>query len=150
MACWQLYGEVLGYEAEHLSELGRFHQLMVDAYGAQHAGGPTPRIATAFGLIGLHLALEEGMSGIEIRAAHQHLARHFAEWPAFARPTRPATLTVSDVAAAGSPEAHADLVQRWARSVWSSWDAAHERVATLVAERLPADVRGRLGVPDAR
>ncbi len=35
------------------------HQHAVDAYEAQHAGGPTRNITVAFGLIGLYLAAGE-------------------------------------------------------------------------------------------
>lgn len=142
--CWQLYGEVIGYEATHLALLGRYHQMTVDAYGAQHGARAGPRIGTAFGLIGLRLALVDGWTGSQVRDAHRYMAERSTDWPAFVR-TRPADeLTVYDVALAGSPEAHATLVQAWAASVWSGWQAAHDRVAALIEERLPAEVRVRL------
>lgn len=143
-ACWQLYGEVSGYEAAHVAVLGRLHQLMVDAYAAQHAGEPAPPISVAFGLIGLRLTLDEDWSGDHVRDAHRYLAGSFREWPAFDRPSRPATLTVFDIAMAGSPAAHAELVQRWAAEVWSSWQAAHGEVLALIERRLPVEVRSRL------
>jgi hypothetical protein len=74
-ACWHLCTEVIANEMQNVLDLGRFHQLTVDAYGAQHAGEPTPRISTAFALIGLHLALDEGWTGTAVRAAHQYLAQ---------------------------------------------------------------------------
>jgi hypothetical protein len=144
VACWRLYGEVLGHESEWLAGLGRLHQLTVDTYGAQHAGGHSPAIATAFGLIGLRLALEDGMTGAEVRAAHQYLAQRFRTWPVFDPPSTTWQVTVIDVAAAGSSEAHEEAVSRWAADVWSSWRHEHDRVAGLVGERLPPDVRGRL------
>ena len=51
---------VVGHELGRLSQLGGLHQLTVDAYGAQHAGPRVPAIGVAFGLIGLHLALDQG------------------------------------------------------------------------------------------
>lgn len=142
-ACWRLYGEVLGYESQHIAVLGRLHQLTVDAYGAQHAGGGTPPIGPTFGLLGLRLALEDGWTGRQVRDAHLYLARTFRDWPTWDPPPRPAQLTVFDVAGAGSPEAHADSVERWARAVWASWTAEHGRVAALVGALLPPDVRQR-------
>lgn len=136
-ACRRLYGEVCGYEYEHLARVGRFHQLTVDAYGAQHGGPSSPSIGTAFGLIGLHLALEEGWSGTKVRDAHQELARRFDDWPVFDRPATMTALTIFDVAIAGSPDAHAETVERWAAAVWASWAPAHGEVARLIAERLP-------------
>ena len=59
--CEAIYGEVIGFASEHL-ELLRLHQLTVDAYGAQHPGPPTKPIRLAYSLVGLHLALELGIS----------------------------------------------------------------------------------------
>lgn len=142
--CRQLYGEVLGNEADNLAQLGRLHQLTVDAYGSQHGGPPTPPIATAFGLIGLRLALDEGWSGTQVRSAHQYMGEASGDWPVFDRPATPGDVTVYDVAAADSPEAHADAVGRWAAAVWSAWHEAHPRVRALIDERLPTEVRGRI------
>jgi hypothetical protein len=142
-ACWLLYGEVALYEAEHVAQLGRLHQLMVDAYGAQHADG-SASIGPAFALIGLCLAFEHDMSGTEVRAAHGYLANRFRNWPAFAPPIEPAPITVFDVAMAGSPDEHATMIERWARAVWESWTPAHHAVGALVEERLPADARSAM------
>jgi hypothetical protein len=135
---------VIGYEAAHLALLGRFHQLTVDTYGAQHGGASTPPIATAFGLIGLQLALVDGWTGVQVRDAHRYLAGRFRDWPALSRPAQPGEMTVYGLAAAGSPEAHAEVVQDWAAAVWSGWSAMHGSVAALIDERLPADIRSQL------
>jgi uncharacterized protein DUF5946 len=140
-ACWHLYGEVTGYELTHLPTLGRFHQLTVDAYGAQHPGSGARPIGVAFGLIGLHLALERGLTGLEVQGAHRQLAARFGDWPTFERPERQAPLTVLDVAMAGSPEEHGEIVQRWAAAVWASWHASHAQVLRLIDERLLAEAR---------
>jgi hypothetical protein len=79
-----------------------------------------------------------------VRAAHQYLAQRFRNWPAFDPPSTTRNVTVMDVAVAGSPDAHEAAVSRWAADVWSSWRHEHDRVARLVGERLPPDVRGRL------
>jgi hypothetical protein len=92
-------------------------------------------------LIGLCLAFEHGWTGIEVRDAHKWLADRYREWPDLARPATPATVTVEDVALAGSPEERAAAVRAWAAAVWGSWRAEHERVAALLDERLPADAR---------
>ena len=143
-ACWQIRTKVLAHELEHLPELGRFHQLSVDAYAAQHAGDRVPPIATAFALIGLHLTLDEGWTGTAVRAAHQHLAQRFHEWLAFLPPSDPASLTIASVAASQTPREHAERVQAWARSVWEAWAADHGRVRAWAEDALPAEIRGRL------
>lgn len=143
-ACWQVYGEVAGYEAAHLAQLGRFHQLMVDAYAAQHPTADGPTIGLAFALIGLRLALDEGWRGDQVRDAHQYLAGRFKDWPSFQRPPGRAALTVFDVALAGSPDAHAELIRRWAAEVWAIWESQSEATIELLDERLPTDVRGHI------
>jgi hypothetical protein len=143
-ACRQLYGEATSFEFGHLAILGRHHQLLVDTYGAQHAGPKVPRIGPAFGLIGLCLALEGGASGLAVRAAHQYLAQHYRDWPALVRPTRTADLTVFDLALATSPAEFERILRAWAGEVWAEWATVHATIAALIRERLPSDVRDGL------
>ena len=124
-ACWGRRTDVLAFEFQHLAQVGRLHQLAVDAYGAQHGGDQTPAISVPFALIGLHLALDLGWSGNAVRGAHKYLADRSSAWPAFAVPEGPAWMTVADVAVAATPEDYSRLVKEWAVSVWAAW--AHER-----------------------
>jgi hypothetical protein len=87
------------------SELVRdFHQLTVDAYAARHAprevGGDVGPISVAYALVGLHLALDRGVSGIEVRAAHQRMGKPDQSWPPLHAPERTRAMTVFDVAEA--------------------------------------------------
>jgi hypothetical protein len=143
-ACWQVRGLVTGHEFDNLVALGQFHQLTVDAYGAQHAGGSAPPLGVAFALIGLRLSLDEGWEGAAVREAHRYLATTSKDWPVFVPPPRRAFLTVVDVAQADSPDAHAKTVRRWADEVWAGWEASHGEVVALIGARLPLDVRKRL------
>ncbi len=135
MECWQLAGEVTGFELEHTAQLGRFHQLMVDAYGAQHADAAGSGIRVAYSLVGLFLALERGLNGLQVRRVHQLMGKPEASWPRFPRPAELGQLTVLDVALAGaragSVEGHAKAVEKWARLVWEAWSAQHDAVAAL-------------------
>jgi hypothetical protein len=141
--CWQLYGEVQGFELNHLELVRDFHQLTVDAYAAQHApregGGDVPPISVAYALVGLHLALDRGVSGIEVRAAHQRMGKPHSSWPRLPTPERTGAMTVFDVAAAGamvgSVAGHAKAVRAWAAAVWQAWAAQHATV-TALADRL--------------
>jgi len=137
VACHDLYGEVLGFESAHLAQVGRWHQLLVDTYAAQHQGANVPAISGVFALIGLDLALELGRTGIEVRDAHQSLARRYRDWPRFDSPPSRSTMTVQDLASAGTTTEYLETLDRWARAVWASWRDEHERVKALVAERLP-------------
>ncbi|HLB77294.1 MAG TPA: DUF5946 family protein [Candidatus Dormibacteraeota bacterium] len=140
--CWAVYGEVLGFELNHLVPLGQYHQLMVDTYGAQHAGDDARSIRVAYSLVGLFLALERGRDGLQVRHAHQRMGKPDPSWPAFDRPSDVGATTVLDVAEAGvradSVAGHADAVGRWAQSVWRAWSAQH-RAAAALAERLLGD-----------
>jgi hypothetical protein len=70
--CWQRYGEVQGFEPHYIELVRDYHQLAVDAYAAQHAsrevGGDVPPISVAYALVGLYLALDRRVSGLEVRA----------------------------------------------------------------------------------
>jgi hypothetical protein len=136
--CWRLYGEVTG-TAMSDPVLGGLHQLTVDAYAAQHPSQAGPTITTAFALIGLYLALEEGRSGFEVRAAHQRLAEERRSWPAFRAPAdlKAVDRTVLDVGLASSRKEHRDALDRWARAVWNAWHREHETIAALVARPVP-------------
>ena len=132
-ACQVVQDRVAAFEVDHLP-LARFRQMRVDAYGAQHAGPPTPAIRVAYGLVGLHLALDRGVSGSGVRSAHALMGRPGPDWPGFeAAPG--ADVTVADVAAAGvdadSSRGHAAGVLRWASSVWAAWRECHDGVAAL-------------------
>ena len=124
-ACEAVLHEVLGFEFQHPVML-RYHQLTVDAYGAQHAGGPAPAIRVAYSLAGLWLALEHGFSAEDVRAVHRRMGRPTASWPTFRAPHHGRRLlTVLDVAEAGvrqhSDGGHARAAGQWAESVWTAW-----------------------------
>ena len=124
-SCESVLHEVLGFEFQHPVML-RYHQLTVDAYGAQHAGGGAPRIRVAYSLAGLWLALEHGFSAEDVRSVHRRMGRPTAVWPDFTPPVPPQRwLTVLDVAEAGvrqhSSGGHARAAGQWARSVWDAW-----------------------------
>jgi hypothetical protein len=124
-ACESVLNEILGYEFQHPVML-RYHQLTVDAYGAQHAGGDAPPIRVAYSLVGLWLALEHGFSAEDVRVVHRRMGHPMPGWPRFEAPQPPRRwLTVLDVAEAGvrqhSGGGHARAAGQWAESVWSAW-----------------------------
>jgi hypothetical protein len=141
--CWQLYGEVQGFELHHVELVRDYHQLAVDAYAAQHAArdvdGDIPPIGVAYALVGLHLALDRGMPGVQVRAVHQRMGKPDSSWPRLPAPERTGAVTVLDVAAAGamvdSVTGHAEAVRAWAAAVWQAWAPQHAAVVAL-ADRL--------------
>jgi Family of unknown function (DUF5946) len=137
--CWHLYGEVQGFELTHRDLVRDYHQLAVDAYGAQHAppgiDGEVPPISVAYSLVGLHLALDRGLPGVEVRAAHRRMGKPDVSWPRLAAPVRRGAVTVWDVAVAGSMAGsvagHANAVRAWAAAVWQAWASQHGPVTEL-------------------
>jgi hypothetical protein len=135
-ACWGLHAELVGFELSDPVLVGRYHQLTVDTYGAQHAGLDARSLRVYYSLVGLALALERGRSGAEVRAIHARMGRPQPWWPDLPRPASMGPLTVADVveagARAGSPEGHGRSMEAWARSVWAAWEASHGVVRELV------------------
>lgn len=136
--CWSLYTEALEVEFSHAVVFGQVHQLSVDAYAVQHAGGSHPDKSVAVHLCGLHLMLEKGHGPPEVPRMLQRIAATAPEWPHFPPPAERGRLTVGDVTLAGSPQEHIDAVRAWAEDVWRAWSSHHEAVARFAAERLAA------------
>lgn len=135
--CWQLYGELTVYTlAQGYGEF--IHQLMVDAYGAQHVGENARPIGAAFALIGLYLTCERGYSGRQVQHMHMLLARRSKTWPRFVPPPHVGALTILDVVRASAGEERNAMLRRWGHSAWDAWGQEHERVRALVA-RVMAD-----------
>lgn len=68
----ELYNQLAFYTLAH-PDPAFIHQLLVDAYGAQHADETTKPIAVLFSLIGLYLHLEKGYTGKQVQRAHMRL-----------------------------------------------------------------------------
>ncbi|HUP59046.1 MAG TPA: DUF5946 family protein [Thermoanaerobaculia bacterium] len=132
--CWAVYTEVLAAEYSNALIFGRAHQLTVDTYAVQHAGGPHPDKSVAIHLCGLHLTLDRGVSPPTVPPILQRVAAETTQWPHFPPPP-PATMrfmTVCDIALAASPEEHVQKVRAWAEMVWRAWAVHHGAVAGLV------------------
>lgn len=134
--CWSVYTEVLSAEYSNALLFGRVHQLTVDAYAVQHAGGPHPDKSMAIHLIGLHLVLDRGIAPPAVPPLFQKLAGSVTQWPHF-EPIVVRGMTVFDVAlTAGSVEEHAAAARAWAAAVWEAWRPHHAAVAELAAPAL--------------
>lgn len=137
--CWHVYTEVLGSEYGNAVLFGQVHQLTVDTYAVQHAGGAHPDKSIAIHLSGLHLALERGMAPTKVPRLLQRLAETVQAWPHFPPPTDRGTLTVLDVALSDSVEAHIETVREWAGVMWGAWSPYHADVAGFVSGHLSLD-----------
>ncbi len=132
--CWSVLLEVSAFESEHPALLAG-HQLLVDAYGAQHA--PVDSIRLPYSLVGLLLALEEDWSGAAVRALHGRMGKPQPHWPAFTRPPTLGERTILDVVEAGARAAsepgHEAGLRSWAADVWTAWSDQRDEVRRLAA-----------------
>lgn len=133
--CWASFGELSAYNIEH-AEPTFLHQLAVDAYGAQHAGGQSRPITTTFSLIGMYLVHEKGFTGRQVQLAHMQLAKHKFSWITFDPPNQTGTLTVVDVLQAEAGAARDQQIREWSASVWESWLAFHGWTAEFCQKHL--------------
>ncbi|GAB4109780.1 MAG: hypothetical protein Kow001_10190 [Acidobacteriota bacterium] len=133
--CWGIFLEVV---AREYGEYGypSFHHLTVDTYAVQHPGTPSKQTArsVALHLISLYYALEKGWDVSGVREVLRQAASRREGFRWLEPPAPPASLTVLDVAGAGSLAEHEAAVRRWARSVWDSW-AGHRETIRRWAER---------------
>ncbi|HEU4711110.1 MAG TPA: DUF5946 family protein [Pyrinomonadaceae bacterium] len=137
--CWDLYTEVLGTEYSNAFLFGQVHQMTVDAYAVQHAGGPHPDKSLDVHLYGLYLALEKGIKSPYIPPLLQQIVPSIGgAWPHYDPPTKRAAITVFDVAICDSTECHIKTVREWAQAVWDSWSDYHAEVAQLISHHLKA------------
>ncbi|MFN2609791.1 MAG: DUF5946 family protein [Actinomycetota bacterium] len=134
-SCWKLYTDISGAGLDDPA-LTYMHQLRVDTYTAQHVGRNTPPIGSTFALIGLHLAIDKGYPGLEVRRAHQTLARLRGPWPRLRSPGAIVEVTVNDLFEASTKQEQIDMTNRWAVTVWDAWRSEHGRIERLVTETL--------------
>jgi hypothetical protein len=125
--------EVMTREYEDAVLFGQVHQLSVDAYAVQHAGGMHPDKSVAVHLTGLHWACAHAVAPAEIPRRLQALAAVVTSWPHFEPPATRAHWTIAHPAAAETPAQHAERVREWSRAVWDSWSAHHTTIAALAA-----------------
>ncbi len=137
--CWDLYTEVLATEYSNAFLFGQIHQLTVDAYAVQHAGGPHPDKSVGVHLSGLYFALERGVRSPEIPSFLQRLVTAVETWPHYEPPVATSSLTVFDVAICDSTEDHIRVVRDWARAVWQCWSEHHAEVGRLISHHLKMD-----------
>jgi hypothetical protein len=131
--CWSVYTEVLAAEYSHAVLWGQVHQLTVDTYAVQHAGGSHPDKSVAVHLSGLYLAFVRGIRPPNIAPMLQRLATSKPAWPHFQAPHVAWAATVCDVAlVAGEFDAHIRAVRAWSAVVWDAWSAHHASIAAFV------------------
>jgi hypothetical protein len=137
--CWSIYTEVLGVDFGNPVVFRQVHQLTVDTYAVQHAGGSHPDKSIVIHLCGLHLVLDRDHAPTGMPQLFQRLAATVEDWPHFPPPADMGPVTAFDVALSQTPEAHIENVRAWAKSVWGAWRDHHAAVAAFVESQLALD-----------
>ena len=122
-ACWATFCELVA--ADYSSpERMQCHQLVVDAYAAQHPGDGERQQVQSVGLhlMTLCLFLERDADPSHGPALHRSMVRR----PTFRRLERtgPGDLTVTHVPTDGPIEAARAAAYEWARAVWATYEPA--------------------------
>ena len=127
--CWALAGQVFAREYSDAA-YAKVHGLTVDAYAVQHQGERERRTIQSLcvHLIGLHLAIDQGMPLEASRVAKSQMFKQRPDFGWLVLPEMPEWMTISDVVAARSAAEHREIVEAWARSAWSAWAPHHEIV----------------------
>jgi hypothetical protein len=129
----EAYDELCGYT------LGRgdpefIHQLVVDAYRAQHASEQTKPIGLAFALIGLYLAVEKDYTGRQVQRVHVRLSRRKQAWPRFVLPRDRGSMTAVHVVEAAPPTERERAIHAWCASVWHAYAGSRGEVVELLRQ----------------
>jgi hypothetical protein len=127
--CWEAYGRLLAREYEDQARW-RTHRLTVDAYAVQHPGvdGPQARNSVGLHLSRLGLLFDRGWTLEQANDAMLAISAKKFSYPWLLPPSGVAGVTVEDVLAAQTAEAHMRAVEGWAQAVWGSWEQHHATV----------------------
>lgn len=133
-ACWEGFGALLAADYSSADRM-RFHQVVVDAYAAQHPGdGGLPQQVQSVGLhlMTLCLFLEHGTDPALGTELHRRMVRR----PYFRRLARsgPGGLTWAHVPRTGTPQDAREAAFEWARTVWDTYEAEHPTIRTWLLE----------------
>ena len=128
-ACWARFGEVLAVQYASPRRMS-FHQLVVDAYAAQHPGSSDRRAvqSVALHLMTLALVLEDGADPALGPKLHRRMTDRPVFGPLSGRLPSPGERTVTSVPLVGPIAAAESATRAWAQDVWASWSEHHATV----------------------
>jgi hypothetical protein len=131
----ELYYELSYYTLAH-PDPSFIHQLMVDAYAAQHADETTKPIAIVFALLGLYLHVDKGFTGKQVQKAHMQLAKYRRQWVRPHCPVNRGEIEISHVIAAVPGTPRDAMIHQWCASVWSAWKENCQPIVELARREL--------------
>ena len=130
--CWSVYTEVLEAEFSNMVLFGQVHQLTVDSYAVQNAGGIHKAKSVMVNLARLHLVYEKGIKPSQVSKLHQRMAHKMAVYPEFTPPENTGPITVFDIATASDQFEHEKRVKAWSEQLWNAWSHVHKDIEELV------------------
>jgi hypothetical protein len=128
------YHVVCAYTLTH-GDAAFVHQLVVDAWAAQHANAASKPIGVFFAVLGLYLHVEHGFTGRAVQKAHMKLAQRPEPWPVGPLPTTRGAVTATDVLAAPPGPIRDAAISRWAASVWATYVHQRDTIDALLRRR---------------
>ena len=128
----QMYNQLAFYTLSQPDKIFFIHQLVVDAYTAQHADAQTKPIAITFALAGLYLVVEKNYTGKQVQLVHVEMSKRKILWPSFVVPEHRGSLRISDVLAEEPGESRDIMIRKWCEDVWKAFAGQKDKVlATL-------------------
>ena len=132
-SCWAAFGELVAADYSSQERM-QFHQVVVDAYAAQHPGDGERQQVQSVGLhlMTLCLFLEHDVDPALGSQLHQRMIRR----PAFRRLERtgPGDLTLTHVPTVGPIDGVREAAYEWAGAVWSTYEPEWETVRQWVRD----------------
>ncbi len=128
--CYALYGQLIARDYSNPEYYRLAHQVIVDAYAAQHAGGTSRReIQTvALCLMTLCLFVEGGVPPAQGPALHKRMVAQRPDFTWLQPPAMRGLMTVAEVLIAHTAEEHAHLAVQWGTQVWQAWKPHHATI----------------------
>lgn len=130
-ACWAIYSGMFNGGEPPVAPTPALAQV-VDAYAAQHPGIPSDQAtqSVAVHLIALYAVFVRGtdvgrLIWVRQRALRAKPGRKHARFEWLTPPEFSGSLNVAQIAAAATPAARTELVERYVREVWELWARAH-------------------------
>lgn len=132
--CRPWYDQVAFYTLSHPDQAYFIHQLVVDAYGAQHATEASKSIAVAFALLGLYLFSEKGYTGKQVQMVHVQLGKVKSEYPKFDLPKNRGAINIQHVLGAAPGPERDQKIKEWVLDTWKAFRKNRFRLIDILVK----------------
>lgn len=134
--CWIMFCEVLEREYSDFN-YAKAHHYTVDAYTTQHVGNEND--VRAINSVNIHLAslymmFERNLDIIDAADFKMNFSQFYkgsGDLVWLEPPISFGNLTIYELWDNNNPELHFSLAEKWAKSVWNSWEKHHQTISRL-------------------